>query len=90
MALFINSSPLVANELMRNTYSSEKRTHDILTSEHVEKMYKGQDATFTGKYIDENGTEINWAMIADGHGSDFCIDILRNMDKEYLNNKNNI
>jgi len=86
MALFINSSPLVANELMRNTYSSEKRTHNILTSEHVEKMYKGQDATFTGKYIDENGREINWAMIADGHGSDFCIDILRNMDKEYLNN----
>jgi len=85
MSLFINTTPLVANELMRDTYSNEKKSHNVFISEHVEKMYKGQDETFVGKYIDENGEEFDWCMIADGHGSDFCIDILRNIDKQYLN-----
>jgi serine/threonine protein phosphatase PrpC len=70
---------------MRDTYSNEKKSHNVFISEHVEKMYKGQDETFVGKYIDENGEEFDWCMIADGHGSDFCIDILRNIDKQYLN-----
>jgi len=85
MSLFINTTPLVANELMRDTYSNEKKSHNVFISEHVEKMYKGQDETFVGKYIDENGEEFDWCMIADGHGSDFCIDILRNIDKQHLN-----
>ena len=85
MSLFVNTTPLVASELMRDTYLNEKKSHNVLISEHVEKMYKGQDETFTGKYIDENGEEFDWCMIADGHGYDFCIDILRNMDKQQLN-----
>lgn len=85
MSLFVNTTPLVANELMRGTYLNEKKSHNVLISAHVEKMYKGQDETFTGKYIDENGEEFDWCMIADGHGYDLCIDILRNMDKQQLN-----
>jgi len=94
MALFISTTPLVASELIRDTYIPEKNTHNVFITEHIEQMCKAQDATFIGKYIDESGEEFDWCMVADGHGSDFCINILRDFDKNKLNtiisNKNPI
>ena len=85
MALLISTTPLVASELLRDTYIPEKKTHNVFVTEHIEQMCKAQDATFIGKYIDETGEEFDWCMVADGHGSDFCINILRNFDKNKLN-----
>jgi serine/threonine protein phosphatase PrpC len=86
MSLFISTTPLVASELLRDTYISEKKTHNVLITQHIEQMCSAQDETFIGKYRDETGEEFDWCMVADGHGSDFCINILRNFDKNKLNN----
>lgn len=59
---------------------------NITISESMEQMCKGQDQTYSGRFIDETtGEEGQWAMVTDGHGTNKCIQFLRSIPKELLN-----
>jgi serine/threonine protein phosphatase PrpC len=61
-------------------------THNIEIDMGLAQLCKGQDQTYSGVFIDEDtGEEGKWAMITDGHGSNTCINFLRTITQEKLN-----
>ena len=61
-------------------------THIVEIDMGVAQLCKGQDQTYSGVFIDEETNEEGrWAMITDGHGSNTCINFLRSIKQEKLN-----
>ena len=61
-------------------------THTIEIDMGLAQLCKGQDQTDSGVFIDEDtGEQGKWAMVTDGHGSNTCIDFLRSIKQEKLN-----
>jgi len=61
-------------------------THTIEIDMGLAQLCKGQDQTYSGVFIDEDtGEEGKWAMVTDGHGSNTCINFLRSIKQEKLN-----
>jgi len=61
-------------------------THTIEIDMGLAQLCKGQDQTYSGVFIDEEtGEEGKWAMVTDGHGSNTCINFLRSIKQEKLN-----
>jgi len=61
-------------------------THNIEIDMGLAQLCKGQDQTYVGEFVDEEtGEEGKWAMITDGHGSNTCINFLRKITQEKLN-----
>jgi serine/threonine protein phosphatase PrpC len=60
--------------------------HNINIDMGVAQLSKGQDQTYRGVFIDEDtGEHGKWAMVTDGHGSNTCINFLRSIRPEKLN-----
>ena len=61
-------------------------THNIEIDMGLVQLCKGQDQTYSGVFIDEEtGEEGKWAMVTDGHGTNTCINFLRKIKQEKLN-----
>uniref|UniRef100_A0A6C0JHV8 PPM-type phosphatase domain-containing protein n=1 Tax=viral metagenome TaxID=1070528 RepID=A0A6C0JHV8_9ZZZZ len=60
--------------------------HTVQITSALKQMCKGQDQSFQGKFKDqETGEEGVWGMISDGHGSNSCINFLRDIKQDTLN-----
>ena len=60
--------------------------HNIEIDMGLVQLCKGQDQTYSGVFIDEEtGEEGKWAMVTDGHGTNTCINFLRSIKQEKLN-----
>lgn len=63
-----------------------KPTHAIDLDIKINQLSKGQDFILTDKTIDsETGEVFNWAAVFDGHGSNDCIDFIRNIPPSTMN-----
>lgn len=61
-------------------------THDVEIEMGLLQLCKEQDQTYSGVFVDEeSGEEGKWGMVTDGHGSDNCINFLRKIKQEKLN-----
>lgn len=56
---------------------------EIIITEHIEQLSKGQDHTISGETIYEN-QKIQYAAVFDGHGSDSVICFIRQISKEKM------
>ena len=64
--------------------SGENEKRQIIITEHIQQLCKGQDYTISGETIYEN-QKIKYAVVFDGHGSDSVINFIRQMTKEKMN-----
>jgi serine/threonine protein phosphatase PrpC len=61
-------------------------THNVEIDMGLAQLCKGQDQTYSGVFIDEETQEEGtWAMVTDGHGSNTCINYLRSIKQDKLN-----
>lgn len=64
-----------------------KQSHSIDITGHINQMCKGQDYIIGDKTIDsETGELFNWTAVFDGHGGNECIDFIKNVSLEQMNN----
>jgi len=64
-----------------------KQSHAIDITGHINQMCKGQDYIIGDKTIDsETGELFNWTAVFDGHGGYECIDFIKNISLEQMNN----
>ena len=61
----------------------ENQERQIIITEHIQQLCKGQDYTISGEIIYEN-QKIKYAVVFDGHGSDSVINFIRQMTKEKM------
>lgn len=62
-------------------------SHMVSLSECVQGMDKFQDQTYLGAGIDEmTGEDFKYAMVTDGHGTNFCINVLREITVDQMYN----
>ena len=67
-------------------FNQMKPTHAIELDTKINQLSKGQDFILTDKTIDsETGEVFNWAAVFDGHGSNDCIDFIRNIPPSTMN-----
>lgn len=67
-------------------FNQMKPTHAIDLDTKINQLSKGQDFILTDKTIDsETGEVFNWAAVFDGHGSNDCIDFIRNIPPSTMN-----
>lgn len=58
----------------------------IAIDESIEQMHRGQDQTYSGIFVDsETGEKGQYGLVTDGHGNDKCIECLRSIPREILN-----
>lgn len=57
---------------------------EVIITEHIEQLSKGQDYTISGETIYEN-QKIKYAAVFDGHASDSVIYFIRQISKEKMN-----
>ena len=61
-------------------------THEVEIEMGLAQLCRAQDQTYSGIFIDEEtGEKGKWAMVTDGHGSNTCINFLRSIKQETLN-----
>jgi serine/threonine protein phosphatase PrpC len=64
--------------------NEKDQERQIIITEHIQQLCKGQDYTISGETIYENQL-IKYAAVFDGHGSDAVINFIRQITKEKIN-----